>query len=307
MVHRVVRHLAFLLATVMLAAACGSGSNGPASPAADTIPVVATTTVFADLVERIGGHRVSVHSLVPKGGEVHTFDPTPADVQAVASSALVVRNGLGLDDWLAALVEDAGTTAPVLALGEDLEGVTYLAGEGEAGEVNPHLWLDAAIVARYVDRIEESLAAVDPAGAAGYAERANAFRAELAGLDARVREQFAAIPAVRRVVVSFHDAFPYFAAAYGLTIAGTIVDAPGQDPSAGEIADLVAAVEASGASVILSEVQFSDALARTIAQETGARVVSDLYTDTLGDGPADSYLGIMTWDTARIVDAITGS
>ena len=109
--------------------------------------------MFADLVARIGGEHVTATSLVPRGGEVHTFDPTPSDVRRLIDADLVVRNGLGLDDWLAALVADSGSAAPVVALAEDLDGVEYLAG-GEPGEpVNPHLWLDPRLAARYADRI----------------------------------------------------------------------------------------------------------------------------------------------------------
>jgi ABC-type Zn uptake system ZnuABC Zn-binding protein ZnuA len=291
----------------MLVAACTSSvpAGSPATtPDPDAIPVAATTTVFADLVAQVGGPRVRVSSLVPKGGEVHTFDPTPSDVQHVTEARLIVRNGLGLDDWLGNLVRDAGTTAPVIALGENLDGVSYLTDAG--GTVNPHLWMDVANASRYVDRIAQALASVDPADAGTFSERAKAYQATLAGLDAQIRVRIGSIPAPNRVVVSFHDAFPYFAAAYGLTIVGNIVDAPGQDPSAGQIAALVQAIRSSGAKAIFAEAQFNDALAQTIAGETGVTVVSDLYDDTLGDPPADTYVGMMTWNTDRVVAAIGG-
>lgn len=292
----------------LLVAACGApaavGSPTP-TPGPDAIPVAATTTVFADLVAQVGGSRVRVSSLVPKGGEVHTFDPNPSDIQNVTEAKLIVRNGLGLDDWLESLVRDAGNGAPVVALGEGLDGVTYL--EGANGAVNPHLWMDVAYAERYVDRIAEGLASIDPANADEYRARAAAYNATLAELDATIRDQLATIPPTDRVVVSFHDAFPYFAAAYGLTIAGNIVDAPGQDPSAGEVAALIKSIRATGVSAIFAEAQFNDALAHTIAAETGVTVVTDLYTGTLGDPPADTYAGMMTWDADRVVSAITGS
>lgn len=295
------------VAVSLLVGACGSGTpagSATPTPNPDAIPVTATTTVFADLVAQVGGTRVRVSSLVPKGGEVHTFDPDPADIQNVAQAKLIVRNGLGLDDWLESLVRDAGTTAPVVVLGEGLDGVTYLTGDNRT--VNPHLWMDVAYTERYVDRIEQALANVDPAGAEVYRKRAAAYDATLAELDTSIRERLATIPSADRVVVSFHDAFPYFAAAYGLTIAGNIVNVPGQDPSAGQVASLVDAIRSSGVSAIFAEAQFNDALAVTIADETGVPVVKDLYTGTLGDPPADTYVGMMTWNADRIVSAITG-
>jgi ABC-type Zn uptake system ZnuABC Zn-binding protein ZnuA len=106
--------------------------------------------------------------------------------------------------------------------------------------------------------------------------------------------------------VSFHDAFPYFADAYGLTIDGTIIAAPGQDPSAGSMADLVQAIRRDHVKAVFAEAQFNDELARTIASETGAEVVSGLYDDTLGDAPLDSYLAIMRSNVDRVVGALGG-
>jgi ABC-type Zn uptake system ZnuABC Zn-binding protein ZnuA len=296
-----------LLAVAVVTAGCGlrSAASSPTpTPDTDAIAVVATTTVLADMVSQVGGTRVDVHSLVPRGGEVHTFDPTPADVERIAHADLIVRNGLGLDDWLAALVEDAGTSAPVIALGEGLDGVTYLEGEGGPGAINPHVWMNVAYGAMYVDRIEAALAAADPGHVTDLAARANAYRAQLMTLDGVIRERLAAIPAQDRNVVSFHDAFPYFADAYGLTIVGTVVDSPGQDPSAGAIGDLIRAMRASGARVIFSEAQFNDALVQAIAADAGAVVVNDLYDDTLGDPPADTYAGMMAWNADRVTEAV---
>lgn len=286
---------------------------GCASPAASDAPsalrVVTTTTVFADMVRQVGGARVSVDSLVPRGGEVHTFDPKPSDIRRVTEARLVVLNGLGLDGWVRTLVEDAGTDADIVALGEGLDEVRLLPG-GPGGPadatVNPHLWLDVGIGSRYAARIADALAAADPAGADAYARGAAAYRARLADLDAYARQTLGAIPAANRVVVSFHDAFPYFAAAYGLTVDGTIVTAPGQDPSAGEIARLITAVRARGVRAIFAEAQFSEDIVRTIADETGASVVSDLYTDSVGDAPVDTYEAMMRWNVDRVAAALRG-
>ncbi len=297
------------VALALVVAACGAAAPSGDAPAG-TLRVVATTTILADLVAQVGGPRVHVDSLVPRGGEVHTFDPTPSDVRRVAEADLVVLNGLGLDGWLAGLVADAGTTAPVVELGEDLPGVTYLAGgldgsDSHAGEaVNPHLWLNVAYASKYAERIGEALASADAPGAAAYRDGAAAYAATLADLDAELRTRMATIPASDRTVLSFHDAFPYFAAAYGLTIDGTIVDAPGQDPSAAQIAGLIRVVREKGIRAIFAEAQFSEDLARTIADETGATIVPGLYTDSTGDAPQDTYAGLMRWNVDRVLEVL---
>ncbi len=293
-----------LLLAAALVAACGGGPAVPGPSAGGRLQVVTTTTVFADLAAQVGGDRVDAQSLVPKGGDVHTFDPRPSDIRRIASAAVVIRNGLGLDDWLAKLVADASSSASEVVLGEHLAGVAYVT--SASGQVNPHVWMNVAYAALYVDRIEAALAAADPADASAFAANAAAYKASLARLDSDTRARLGAIPAANRVVISFHDAFPYFAAAYGLTVVGTIVDAPGQDPSAGQIADLVARVKTSGARAIFAEAQFNTDLAAAIASETGVTVVRGLYDDTLGDAPEDTYLGAMTWNANEVAAALGG-
>ena len=294
------------LLTIVLTTACsaGGGTSSGASADPNAIDVVATTSVFADLVRQVGGSHVAVSSLVPPGGEVHTFDPTPADIARVADAELIVTNGLGLDDWVADLARDSGTRAPILVLGEDLEGVTYLAGDGPEGTVNPHLWMDVRNAIHYAARVGDELARIDPANADAYSSTTKGYTQRLTELDGWAREQIAAVPEARRKIVSFHDALPYFAEAYGLEIVGTVIDAPGQDPSAGEVADLIEAIRATGASALFGEAQFNPDLATTIAEEAGINVVTDLYTDSLGDPPADNYEGLIRSDVAKVVEAL---
>jgi len=290
------------LVVVMLVAACGGGGASPSGPDG-TLRVVTTTTVFADLVEQVGGPDVTVHSLVPKGGEVHTFDPTPRGFERVARAQLLVANGLGLDDWLVKVASDTGTAAPVVSLADGVPADRLLGDED--GTPNPHLWLDVSLARLYVAQLAEALATADPAHAAAFRERATTYDRRLATLDTTIRGRLATVPAEDRKVISFHDAFPYFAQAYGLDIVGTIVAAPGQDPSAGEVAKLVDAVKTNGVAAVIAEAQFNADLVRTLADETGARVVTDLYDDTLGDPPVDTYEAMLTWDADRLTEALS--
>jgi ABC-type Zn uptake system ZnuABC Zn-binding protein ZnuA len=305
-----------------------SAPGSDASPEPNALRVLATTTVLADFVRNVGGGKVVVDSLVPKGGEVHTFDPTPADIAKVADADLIVMNGLGLDEWLGDLATDAGAAdTAVIELAENLDGVTYLAGdehegeehegepeesghpdeeEGHVGEeFNPHLWLNVAYAQKYVARLTEALKTADPTDVATYDANATTYQARLAELDSWARQQIEAIPAENRKIVSFHEAFPYLAEAYGLEIVGVAVDAPGQEPSAGEIAALIDAIRENGVKAIFSEAQFPSDLVDRIAAETGATVEADLYNDSLGDPPVDTYEGLIRWDIEKIVAALT--
>jgi manganese/iron transport system substrate-binding protein len=294
------------LAVLMLVlAGCSPAASAPVgpTPAPEALRVIATTTVLADLVAQIGGSNANVTSIVPKGGVVETFDPSPQDVAAIGDADLVVMNGLGLDAWLDPIVAAAAPDAPVVRLAEDLPGVAYVTDEETNGN-NPHLWLDVGNADRYVQRLTETMAQLDPAHAPELRAGGVAYSARLQELDRWVREQIATIPPENRKLVSFHEAFPYFANAYGLEIVGSVVGVPGQDPSAGEVAALVDAIRESGAKAVFTEAQFNPELAEAIADEAGVVVESDLYNDSLGDPPVDTYEGLIRWDVERIVAAL---
>ena len=296
------RGLAALVGVAILAAACGAGSASRAPGA--VVNVVTTTTVFADLVRNVGGDLVSVTSLVGKNGDVHTFEPKPADVQVVARANLLVMNGLGLDDWLEKTITNAAASGtPLLKLGPGVTGIELLPGE-QPGTQNPHLFMDVKYTERYVDEIATALKASDADHAAQYDSQAAAYKQRLEILDASVRTRIATIPEANRKLVVFHDAFPYFAREYGITIVGVAVEAPGQDPSAGYTAQLISAIKAAGVKAIFSESQFPAKLVEQLAAETGAKVVANLYDDALGDPPVSSYEAVINWDVDQLVTAL---
>jgi ABC-type Zn uptake system ZnuABC Zn-binding protein ZnuA len=296
------RRFAGLLSLLVVVAACGPSAS-PSQDATAPIRVVTTSTVFADLVRSAGGGRVTVTSLVPAGADVHTYQATPDDLRAASEAQLFVMNGLGLDDWLEGTLRSASAEAPVLKLAEGLEGVELLPGE-EPGEENPHLWMDVIYAELYVARIGGALKVADPAHAEAIDATWTAYARRLVDLDAWVREQIGTLAAEDRKFVMFHDALPYFARAYGLTVVGVAVEAPGQDPSAGEIAALIDTIRESGVKAIFSEDQFPTALVDQLARETGTSVVADLYDDSLGDDPVTSYEAMIRWDVEKLVEAL---
>ena len=290
--------------TVLLTACQGSASSLDGSGSADRIRVVTTTTVFADMIRNVGGDLVDVTSLVPKNGDVHTFEPKPADVRSVAQAKLLVMNGLGLDDWLAKTISNASSSGrPLVKLAVNLPGVTLLSGEGP-GTQNPHLFMDPKYVELYVDRIADALKQVAPAQASRIDAQAAAYKSRLAALDTWVRDQIATIPPQDRKLVTFHDAFPYYAREYGITIVGVAVNAPGQDPSAGYTASLIDAIRKAGVKAIFSESQFPAKLVDQLAAETGTKVIANLYDDALGNPPVTSYEAVIRWDTQQLVAAL---
>jgi len=292
--------LAFALVVAVVVAGC---SRAVPTIGSGPVVVVTSTTVLADMVANVGGDLVSVTSLVPKNADVHTFEPRPSDVRTVAGAQLLVMNGLGLDDWLEKTIANAAAGAPLVKLGVNLPGVTLLPGE-DPGTQNPHLFMDVKYAEQYAERIASALEKADPARAAAFQSRAAAYEQRLESLDQWVRGQVATVPEVDRRIVTFHDAFPYYAREYGITIVGVAVEAPGQDPSAGYIARLISAIKAAGVRAIFSERQFPTQLVDQLGSETGCKVVSNLYDDSLGDPPITSYEAVIRWDTTQLVEAL---
>ncbi|CAA9547531.1 MAG: Zinc ABC transporter, substrate-binding protein ZnuA [uncultured Thermomicrobiales bacterium] len=276
------------------------------TPRADgPLAVVATTGIVSDLVAQVAGPRADVRSLLPANADPHDFEPAPEDLVAVAGADLVVRHGLGLDDWSEGLIENASDIPIVTAT----EGVETIASEEEdVDEGDPHVWFDPTRVETMVETITAGLTTIDPDGATTYGGRRDAYLAQLRELDAAIAAAVATIPPERRKLVTSHDAFGYFADRYGLTVVGTII--PGlettAEPSAREIAALLEVIEREAVPAVFAENTASPALAEALAEEAGVAVVDDLYSDSLGEpgSGADTYLGLMRTDTVLIVEAL---
>ena len=282
--------------------ATGSGAPGSAAtPGPDALKVVTTTTVFADIVQHIGGARVAATSIVPPGVGPEDYEPKPDDARKLANARLIVSNGVGLDNFLDDLLASGtGGQTPHLVLGDGIPIITV------DGEANPHFWLDPSLVTgHYLPAIATKLSELDPAGKADFDANVGAYGAQIDALDSELQAQVATIPAANRKLVTFHDAFPYFARHYGFEMVGVILENVGQDPSAADLAALVDTVKAAKVRAVFSEAQFSPKLTETLAQEAGiTKVVTTLYNDALGPAPADTYLGLMRWNVAQIVPAL---
>lgn len=299
------RLAAAIVALLVVTAACGNTSGSPAASTSG-YRVMATTSVFADLARLALGDSVQIDSIVPAGIDVHTFEPSPSDAAKIATADLIIMNGLGLDEWVLSLVEAAHrSSADLLRLGEGLDvsdGWVYLtaAESGTPHAYDPHVWLDPNGAALYVQRIADRVIHDQPERSASIRSTSATGVAALKGLDAEVRATFDAIPEANRKIVTFHDAFGYYARAYNITIVGVAIASPGQDPSAREIAALIDAIRASGVKTVFSEVQFPSKVLTSIAAETGATVLADLYSDALGAAPGDTYLGAMRANATAI-------
>ncbi len=304
--------------SLFLVTGCGAGgdSGGEEAGSGEKVQVAVTISVLQDFVEQVGGDRVEAFSIVPVGGSPETFQPSPRDAGRISEARVVFENGMGLDAWVEDLVESAGNEEQkVVKLSdglESLEGEEHAeeapkehGGEHEhAGGGNPHLWLNVANAEHYVERIRDALTEADADGAEEYEINAEEYLAELEELDGYIKEKAESIPEERRKLVTFHDAFPYFAEAYGFELVGVVLENPEAEPGSREVAEVVRTIEEEEVPVVFTEPQFNSGLADTIAREAGVEV-RELYTDTLVEDEAGStYDAMMRTNIDRISEAL---
>jgi len=326
-------------------AGCSDGGATNNVGGAGRLQVVATTGVIAEFAREVAGDDAQIEQLIPSGIDVHAYEPSPAMARRVAEAAVIFVNGYNLEAGLLSVVVENRSGAArlvVVATGltaragghdheepaadpaaghadENASAATHAdenagAATATGGDIgrelvtaagDPHFWLDAHNAIHYVEVIRDALAAADPAHAAGYTTRAAAFVQRLEALDAEVRQTIEAVPAAQRQLVVFHDAFTYFAAAYGIEIVATVL--PGganQEASAGEVAKIVAAVRAHDVRALYAEPQFSSQLIDAIAEETGAPVLT-LYSDATG-GDVATYEAMMRANAQAIAEGLGG-
>lgn len=201
---------ALLVASILFAGVLAQGS-----PRADErVKVVASFTILADFVRKVGGDRVDVVSLVGPDADAHVYTPSPADAKTIAAAKLVAVNGLGFEGWLPRLVKSSGGAAPIVVTTDGI--VPLKEAPGGHHDVDPHAWQSVPNAKIYVENIRRALAATDAASAENYRANAARYVAELDALDRDVRAMVARIPEARRKVISTHGAFGYSAAAYGV-------------------------------------------------------------------------------------------
>jgi ABC-type Zn uptake system ZnuABC Zn-binding protein ZnuA len=262
-------------------------------------------SILADMVRNVGGERVVAENIIPIGASPEDYQPTPQDAQKLVGAAIVFYNGHGLEDWLADLLASAARPGqPQIAVSDGLAAVDL--GSADFKQGNPHFWMSAALGARYVETIRDGLIQVDPDGSDTYASNAERYIKQLLALNQELKQQAATIAPADRKIVTNHDAFPYFAQEYGFTIVGNILGNSESEPSAGKLAALVQAIKAQRVKAIFSESQFSPKLTNIIADEAGVAIVSNLYTDTLGDSSSGvtTYIDMLRFDMQEVVEAL---
>jgi ABC-type Zn uptake system ZnuABC Zn-binding protein ZnuA len=287
-------------------AACAPSSA--VSPQATTLKVVAVESFLADITRQVAGERVIVVSLIEAGMDPHTFEPIPRDIITISESRLLIVNGGGLENWLQKMIDVQSISIPIVVASSGLTPRLPSSAERLDEQIDPHFWLDPVNVEAYVRNIRDALIEMDPAGRDDYERNADQYILQLDELNTWIEGEVAQIPPENRLLVTNHESFGYFADRYGFKIIGTIIPSvsSGSTPTALQLTDLIGKIQYAKVKAIFLEAGSNPELAQTIASETGVTIVTGLLTHSLtgSDGPADTYINMMKYDTQLIVDAL---
>lgn len=294
-----------------------SGAN-----AQEKLPVVASFSILGDLVQNVGGDRVALTVLVGADGDAHVYSPKPSDAKAVAEAKLVFVNGIGFEGWMERLVQSSASKAEIVTASKGIETIAF--GEEEEhghgkeaahdhghehgkkeahadhdhGELDPHAWQSVANAKTYVANIRDALIAADPSGKADYEANAASYLAKLDALDTEVRAAVAGLPADGRTIITSHDAFGYFAHAYGIEVVAPQGVSTEAEPTAKQVASLIRQIKAEKVRAIFVENITDPRMIKRIAAESGAKIGGALYSDALSqkDGPAGTYIDMIRYN-----------
>jgi ABC-type Zn uptake system ZnuABC Zn-binding protein ZnuA len=298
---------ALALAVLALAAACRTEA-GP--PPAGPMTVVASNVILADFARQVGGDRVAAFSLIPPGADLHTFQTTPQDSITISRARVIITNGMGLDDFLLPVLESARRPEAVHVVastglenlregppGGPPEAAGHPAEEGHADEA-PHFWLDPLLAIHYVERIGDGLAQADPPGAEAYRTSAARYTQQLRALDREIARALEQVPPEHRHLVTYHDAFSYFARRYGWQTS-SLLEAAGGDATPKQITTVLGRLKEQGIPAVFAEPQLQTDLLDQAARDAGV-AVGIIYTDSL-DAAAPTYMDLMRFNAKSLV------
>lgn len=272
------------------------------------VPVLASFSILGDVAKQVGGERVAVTNLVGANQDSHAYHMTSGDVKKIRAAKLVLLNGLGLEG---ADVRRAVQQSKV-AYAEAAQGIQALKapegghhhhehGEGghhhhDHGEFDPHVWTDPLLMVKYAQNVSDALIKADPEGKAYYQQRLAAYQGRLKKLHADTQAAFNGVPAAQRKVLTGHDAFAYMAKRYNISFIAPQGVSSASEPSAKTVASIIRQIKREGIKAVFTENIKDTRMIDRIAKETGVKVSGKLYSDALGGAPADTYIGMYTYN-----------
>jgi manganese/iron transport system substrate-binding protein len=270
--------------------------------------VVSTSTIIADLTADVVGDELEHKSLLKPGSDPHVYEPVPADSAAFEEADLIFYNGYNLEPGLIKMMNAAGVNAKKVAVGEIITPLDF--DKQGKKEPDPHVWGDVKNAIAIVNLIRDEAIALSPEDKEEFSQNAAQLTQELQRLDTWISQQIQTIPKQQRQLVTTHDAFQYYARAYGLEIPGTLIGISTEEqPSAQTVKNLAISIQKTNISAIFAETTINPALIQAVAEEAGVKLAPrELYSDSIGasGSDGDSYIKMMAFNTRVIVEALGG-
>lgn len=295
--------------TLGIAAALLSGAAAGAS-----LPVLASFSILGDVAKQVGGERVAVTNLIGSNQDSHAYHMTSGDIKKIRAAKLVLLNGLGLEgaDVRRAVQQ---SKVPYAEAAEGIEALKtpedgrhhHVHGDGHShdhGEFDPHVWTDPVLMVTYAKNVADALIKADPGGKAYYQQRLAAYQGQLKKLHANTQAAFHAVPVARRKVLTGHDAFAYMAKRYNIKFIAPQGVSSTAEPSAKTVASIIRQIKREGITAVFAENIKDARMVDRIAKETGVKVSGKLYSDALGNAPADTYIGMYTYNVKILTSAM---
>ena len=264
--------------------------------AAEKLHVVASFSILGDMTREVAGDAIDLKTLVGPNGDTHEYEPTPTDAKTLAHADLTLINGLGLEGWMDRLISASGTKAKMVIA---TAGIATLPND-------PHAWQNVTNGKIYVANIRDALAAADPAHASQYKANAGAYIQKLDALDNWVKAQIATVPENKRKVISTHDAFRYFAKAYGVDFIAPLGISTDAQASAGDLAKLIRQIREEKITALFFENMTDSRLIKQLETDAHAHIGGTLYSDALSPpgGPAPNYIAMFRHNVPELVETM---
>ena len=266
--------------------------------------VVSTASIFADMAENIAGDAVEVEMIVPIGGDPHIYEPTPADVQLVEKTSLILMNGLTFEGWLNELIANSGTNARTVRITEGIEPIQSLAYKNST---DPHAWMDAQLGLTYIENIKNALVELLPSAKDKFEFNYGVYRQQLEDIDALIQNEIQKIPEDQRILITSHDAFRYYGNRYGIKVESVLGTSTDADIQTSDIIRLSKIIEEYNIPSVFIESTVNPKVLEQLASDKGIRIGGKLFSDSIGDSKSEAptYLDMLKYNTRTIVKALT--
>ena len=306
----------FATALILSLTACSSGSGANSVDEADDRPLIATTvSPITSIAASIAGDRARIEGIVPEGTNSHTFEPSPQIAKLLSNADLILINGLKLEDPTLDLAQkNKKAETQIVELGTvvlpESDYIYDFSFPKEEGKPNPHLWTDPGYAIKYAGVIRDQLSKLDPENADYYESNFTMFEQQANELAAAVKADQQSVPAGNLKLLTYHDAYAYFAKEFGWTVIGAVQPSSFSDPAPSEVARLIDQVKAEKVATIFGSEVFPSAVLAEVGRATGARYEDSLRDDDLPGKPGDaehSWLGLMKYNYRTMISGLGGT